>query len=165
MCQKDHNLAETGLNAEVGRTGRCYESGKLKSKEPLISEVEVMSFWEKGAPRSGTTARSSAGMPLQASRSGGCTLLEVQPGPSDRQDESAVAVGRVSSRWSMRWETYPDRGSATWLWMRSNAGMVSGGRRPNPHSVATPKSATHCCAALMRVSVPSTPSVTWTNPR
>lgn len=30
----------------------------------------------------------------------------------------------------------PQTGSATWLWMRSNAGMVSGGRRPNPHSVA-----------------------------
>ena len=89
--------------------------------------------------------------------------------PAPSRDRRCLVSGYAlllsGGQLSLLVETYPDIGSVTWLWMRSNAGMVSGGRRPNPHSVATPKSATHCCAALMRVSVPSTPSVTWTTPR
>ncbi len=46
-----------------------------------------------------------------------------------------------------------------------SVGTVSGGRRPKPHSVATPKSVTTCRAAATRRFAPSRPSVRCTSPR
>ena len=56
-------------------------------------------------------------------------------------------------------------GALTAWWMRSSSGMVAGGRRPQPHSVATPKPPAKRRAAASRRCVPSTPSVWWTRPR
>src|SRR5437660_587168 len=62
-------------------------------------------------------------------------------------------------------DQYPSRGAATSLWIRKSSEIVSGFRRPIPHSVATPKSTTTFCAAAILLRVPSTPSVKCTNPR
>jgi hypothetical protein len=50
-------------------------------------------------------------------------------------------------------------GALTVPWMRSSSGMVADGRRPQPHSVATPKPETKRRANSMRRIVPATPSV------
>src|SRR5262249_38275294 len=52
--------------------------------------------------------------------------------------------------------------SATWRWSCSRADIVSGGRRPKPHSVAIPKSVITFRAVARRRSAPSSPSVIWT---
>src|SRR5262249_53914098 len=55
--------------------------------------------------------------------------------------------------------------SATSAWIFKSCGMVSGARRPKPHSVARPNSSMTLRAAASRRREPSTPSVKWISPR
>src|SRR5690606_38935779 len=85
-----------------------------------------------------------------------------QIGLGDRLDRNRLALhGSPLEGWE---RARPVR-SATSAWIARSFATVSGGRRPNPHSVAMPKSATARSAAATRASVPSTPSVKWTRPR
>src|SRR5262249_6081289 len=53
----------------------------------------------------------------------------------------------------------------TSAWMRSRFGIVSGGLRPKPHSVAIPKPLACFSAAAIRRCVPVAPSESCTRPR
>jgi hypothetical protein len=68
-----------------------------------------------------------------------------------------ISLSVVLSWFHIGFDAY--KASSTLIWISSKLGICADGRRPNPHSVAMPKSGNTAFAASIRARVPTAPSV------